>query len=83
MSKRDKLLARLKERPADFEWDELVALLSGVGFTVVNGKGPRYKFFHPDTTRVLSFHKPHPEKTVKRYVLDQTIEVLKDLGELK
>jgi predicted RNA binding protein YcfA (HicA-like mRNA interferase family) len=83
MSKRDKLLTRLFSRPNDFQWDELVALLAGLGFEVINKKGPRFRFVHPGTSRKLMFHKPHPESTVKKYVIDQTIEVLADLGVTK
>lgn len=83
MSRQEKLLARLLARPRDFEWDELVALLSGLGFEVINKKGVRFRFIHPGTGRKLMFHKPHPESTVLQYVLEQTIELLKELGIIK
>ncbi len=39
MTRRDKLVARLKGRPKDFTWDELVKLLEGLGYAeAVRGK---------------------------------------------
>ena len=35
MGRRDKLIARLKSRPKDFTWDELVRLLDGLGYREV------------------------------------------------
>lgn len=67
-------------RPRDFEWDDLVTLLNSLGFETINKKGVRYKFYHPEVGRKLSFHKPHPESTIKSYVIDQTIEYLEELG---
>jgi predicted RNA binding protein YcfA (HicA-like mRNA interferase family) len=80
MGTKEKLLFRLFSRPHDFKWEDLVTLLCGYGFKMLKNKGSRHKFFHPDNKRKLSFHKPHPENTVKRYVIDQTIAVLKDMG---
>ena len=37
MSRRDKLIARLKARPKDFAWEELVRLLEGLGYTEAKG----------------------------------------------
>ena len=33
MGRREKLVARLKSRPKDFVWDELVRLLEGLGYS--------------------------------------------------
>ena len=33
MSRRDKLVSRLRGKPKDFTWDELVRLLEGVGYS--------------------------------------------------
>lgn len=32
MTRKDKLVARLKSRPRDFTWDELVRLLASLGY---------------------------------------------------
>lgn len=80
MSKKDKLLQRFLEFPTDFRWEELVALLQGLGFEVLSGTGSRRKFFHPRYSRVLIVHEPHPGNIVKRYVLQQIATTLKELG---
>ena len=80
MSTKEKLLDRLFSRPRDFEWDELVRLLSGCGFEVISGSGSRYKFFHPETGSKLSIHRPHPESTLKQYVIREVIKVLEEIG---
>lgn len=80
MSRRDKLIARLKSRPADFTWDELVRLLEGLGYREVRaGKtgGSRRRFVH-STAPVIALHKPHPGNIVKRYVIDELFRVLSE-----
>ncbi len=62
MSRRDKLVARLKGRPKDFTWDELVKLLAGLGYVeAVTGKtgGSRRRFVHA-TAPAIVLHEPHP-----------------------
>jgi predicted RNA binding protein YcfA (HicA-like mRNA interferase family) len=82
MSRRDKLIARLKTRPRDFTWDELVRLLEGLGYTETKaGKtgGSRRRFVHP-TAPVIALHKPHPGAIVKMYVVDELLRVLNEEG---
>jgi hypothetical protein len=50
MGRRDKLITRLKSRPRDFTWEELVRLLEGLGYAEAKaGKtgGSRRRFVHP------------------------------------
>ena len=44
MSKRDKLVNRLLEKPKDFSFDEMVALLSYYGYKLKQGSGSSVKF---------------------------------------
>ena len=82
MARQDKLIERLKRRPRDFRWDELVKLLQSLGYSeVARGKtgGSRRRFTHPSAP-VLSFHKPHPGTIVRAYVVDELLKVLIDEG---
>jgi len=78
MGRREKLVARLKGRPKDFTWDELVRLLEGLGYVeAATGKtgGSRRRFIH-ETAPTVALHKPHPGNIVKMYVIDDVIRLL-------
>jgi predicted RNA binding protein YcfA (HicA-like mRNA interferase family) len=82
MSRRDKLIGRLKGRPRDFTWPELVRLLEGLGYIEAKaGKtgGSRRRFVHP-TAPVIALHMPHPGNIVKIYVIDDVLRVLTEEG---
>ena len=87
MSQKDDLIRRLKSRPKDFELRELERLLglcncqkSNAGRT--SGSAVKYTYVKDGKKSVFSFHKPHPENTVKRYVVDTAIAFLKEIGEI-
>lgn len=78
MGRVDKLIARFKSRPKDFSWDELLRLLTALGYREVKtGKsdGSRRKFVH-DSAPTIALHKPHPGNIVKSYVIDYVLETL-------
>lgn len=78
MGRREKLVARLKGRPKDFTWDELVRLLEGLGYIeAATGKtgGSRRRFIH-ETAPTIALHKPHPGNIVKMYVIDDVLRIL-------
>ncbi|MFN3461524.1 MAG: type II toxin-antitoxin system HicA family toxin [Oceanibaculum sp.] len=82
MTRRDKLAARLKARPRDFTWAELVRVLEGLGYSEAPaGKtgGSRRRFQHK-TAPALLLHKPHPGNIVKLYVIDEIIQTLGEAG---
>jgi hypothetical protein len=82
MSRREKLIARLKQKPKDFTWYELIALLKALGYNPSKtGKtgGSRRRFIHP-TAPPISLHKPHPDNVIKRYIIDDILETLKHGG---
>lgn len=84
MSKSDKLLARLLATPppTDFTWDELVTLLRGKGFELLNagGGGSARKFFHRAKGTLIMLHEPHPQRTLKTYVIKEVIRKLEEEG---
>ncbi len=81
MSQKDKLIDRLLKKPKDFSFDEMVSLLSYLGYEFKQGgTGSGVKFIKEDSNEVINFHKPHPSGVLKRYVLDQVIEKLRKDG---
>jgi hypothetical protein len=80
VSKHSKALARLKARPKDFTWDELVSILKHFDYQEISGKGSRRKFVSKATNHQFSLHKPHPENTVKGYVIDIVLNGLIENG---
>lgn len=80
MSKKDKLVKRLLERPSDFSYDEAKTLLGRLGYKEdKRGRtsGARVAFVNDETKHILRMHKPHPENILKKYQLEQMIEDLK------
>jgi hypothetical protein len=83
MSKKDKLIRRIKSSPRDFTWNELVTLMNNLGFEEIStGKtgGSRRKFYCNDNGLIINLHKPHPSSTLKSYAIEQVIEKLEEEG---
>lgn len=78
MSKFEKALARLKNKPKDFTWRELQAIMGHFGYTELKGGGSRRKFFNPVSQVTISLHEPHPNPIMKRYALEIVIDHLKE-----
>lgn len=80
MSKHAKLAARLKARPRDFTFQELTALMEGLGYKLnQRGSGSRVRFEHAVHPPVL-MHKPHPSPVLKPYLIKMILEMLTDEG---
>ncbi|NIC05231.1 type II toxin-antitoxin system HicA family toxin [Billgrantia bachuensis] len=77
----DKRLDRLKERPRDYTWDELIALLNGFGYKLKNASGSRRKFIDAEK-RKICLHEPHPENTLKAYVIEHVLTALEEHGKI-
>lgn len=77
MSKIEKLKEKLAKSSRKFTFDEMVTLLSGLGFSHNNrGKtsGSRVCFTNQRVTIIL--HKPHLGNELKRYQIKQIRDVL-------
>jgi len=86
MSKHDKALAKItrKPTPADIKWTEVVVLMAGYGYELLNGtRGSRRKFFHRETKHVISCHEPHPGPHVAKWNIEQIVESLTEQGIIK
>ena len=83
MTKQEKLIERFLTKPKDFTWNELVKLLNYFGYGQVSvGKtgGSRRAFIQKQTKHIIRLHKPHPEKILKRYQIDEMIDELTKKG---
>lgn len=79
MSQKEKLISRFQQRPKNFTWDELTCLLKSLGYQEVKvGRtgGSRRRFVH-SIKATITLHKPHPQNILKRYAIDQVLEVLR------
>jgi len=87
MSKDDKLVARFLTLPKDFTYNELVRILAIFGYeeyTTGKTTGSGVKFRNPDYPEYrINFHKPHPDSTIKKYVLIQIRDILIEIGLIK
>ncbi len=82
MSKQEKLIARLLTKPKDFTWDELTKVLNHFEYKQISaGKtgGSRTRFIHAKYPPII-LHKPHPGSILKRYQLEDIINLLKQEG---
>lgn len=82
MSRKEKLIKRLLDKPKDFTWEELKKLLAVFNFEEVKtGKtsGSRTCFVNSSGV-MINLHKPHPHNILKSYQIQQIIEILEQEG---
>lgn len=78
MGQKEKLIQRLKSKPKDFTFDDAETLLKYLDFIRSNkGKtsGSRVMFSNENHGNIL-LHKPHPQKELKAYQIEQLLEFL-------
>lgn len=80
MSRKEKLISRLLDRPKDFTWNEVQTLLRRCGYSELQGTGSRVKFYNENNDDIIFLHKPHPQNTIPLYAVDIIIEKLKEQG---
>ena len=83
MSKRQKLIERFLVIPNDFTYDELVQVLKLFGYMEdKSGKtsGSAVRFIRENSFSQICFHKPHPQKIIKRCILQYIKETLESEG---
>ena len=79
MTKREKLLDRFLTKPKDFTWGELTKILNSFGYKQISvGKtgGSRVRFVKQEYPPII-LHKPHPKLVLKRYQLEDIINLLR------
>ncbi len=78
MTKQQKLIEKFLLKPKDFTWNELVKILAGFGYKQISGGktgGSRVRFIHSEYPPII-LHKPHPKPILKRYQLEDIINLL-------
>ena len=81
MSRKEKLLNRLKGYPKDFSWEEATSLLKRYGCERYDNKGGSHQIFiHVDSNRKLHITRPHPINVLKKYQIESILDFLTDLG---
>ena len=81
MNKYKKLVAKFKNQPQDFTYEDAIVLLRHNQFKLNNKgrtSGSRVQFLRGDVK--IDLHKPHPQNTLKRYQLQDLSEGLKKAG---
>ena len=78
MSKKEKLIARLKSKPNDFTFAEGKTLLELFGYVMSNsGKTSGSRVCFNRGRKVFRMHKPHPRKELLEYQIKELIDELK------
>ena len=83
MSKKEKLIKKLKSNAKSFTYDDAETLLGMLGYRKNNkGKtsGSRVKFTNFEKDSDIILHKPHPQKELKEYQIKQMKDGLKKEG---
>jgi hypothetical protein len=78
MSKKEKLIERLKSKPKNFTFDEMEALLFSLGFIKCKGGktgGSRVKYARNGFPVMI--HKPHPSNELKPYQVSDILTALR------
>lgn len=86
MSTLEKLKDRVRHIPKDFTYEEARRLLISLGYKEINkGKtsGSRVRFYRETDGVFIDLHRPHPQKEMKKYAVEQLVEKLKEFGDLK
>lgn len=84
MSTKEKRIKRLLQKPRDYTFDELRALMNSLGYSENNkGKtsGSRVQFVKEGKPPVL-LHCPHNPPYLKKYMVNQLIDFLRENGEI-
>ena len=75
------VIERLLKKPKDFTFEEMVTLLSYLGYELKRGgTGSGVKFVKDGSNEVINFHKPHPNGILKSYIINQIIDKLRKDG---
>ena len=78
MSKKDKLISRLKSKPRDFTFDEAEALLLSLGFIKCKtGKTGGSRVRYEKDGIPFFIHQPHPRNVLKPYAINKIINRLR------
>lgn len=80
MTRKQKLIDRLKGKPKDFTWDECTSLMGHLNYGVLKGLGSARKFYNEATGHIIIIHEPHPKKILKSYQVNLLLKNLIEAG---
>jgi len=81
VSKKEKLIARLKSKPKDFLFTEGKTLMGLCGYSISNaGKTSGSLVYFTRGGKVFYMHKPHPQKELHAYQINAIIKELEKEG---
>ena len=74
MSKKEKLIARLRTNPKDFTFNEAKTLMGLCGYSISNaGKTSGSRVCFIKGKKVFRMHKPHPRQELPSYQVKEII----------
>jgi len=77
MSKKEKLITRLKLKPKDFTFSEAKTLMGLCGYTFSNaGKTSGSRVCFTKGNKIFRMHKPHPRQELPAYQVKELIDEL-------
>jgi predicted RNA binding protein YcfA (HicA-like mRNA interferase family) len=81
MSKKGKLLEKFLSKPLkrSLTFRELITLFQSLGYELVNKEGSRVAFWNKRTGDIFDMHQPHPDDTLKLYVVKKVQEKLENI----
>lgn len=80
MSRKEKIIKRLKSKPTDFTYEEAKQVLNIFGFIEYNkGKtsGSKVEFIN-EYNQKIELHKPHPNNILKTYQVKKILTLLEE-----
>ena len=81
MSKKEKLIKRIKSKPRDFTFEEAITLLLALGFVKSNkGKTSGSRTLFELGSTPIALHRPHPRNELAPYQIRDILEVLEGEG---
>lgn len=82
MSKKEKLIKKLKSKPKDMTYEEIKTLLGLLMFRESNKgrtSGSRVLFVYNNQIEIM-LHKPHPSSVMKEYQIKNIVNKLEQEG---
>jgi len=81
VSKKEKMIAKLKTKPKDFKFTEAKTLMGLCGYTMSNaGKSSGSQVYFTRGNKVFYMHKPHPQKELHSYQVNAILTELETEG---
>jgi hypothetical protein len=81
MAKKEKLLKKFLYKPPkrNLTFRELETLFQNLGYEIINKEGSRVAFWNKTTRDIFDLHQPHPDDTLKLYVVKKVQEKLRSI----